>query len=119
VRDGCAIHDSVTGRRPVALFIQRVGVHGSDWRPRADAIASDCTCITFDRRGVGRSQPVGDALTVTCSACRCCARSRAVAPRHVVADLGAMVEELAGRAMASAIPGTRFIEIAGASHGLP
>jgi pimeloyl-ACP methyl ester carboxylesterase len=46
------------------LLIQGVGVHGTGWTPQTDALASRFRCITFDNRGMGRSQPAGGAITV-------------------------------------------------------
>lgn len=39
------------------LWIQGVGVHGDGWRPQFEALESRFTCISFDHRGVGRSDP--------------------------------------------------------------
>jgi len=61
---GCPIHYTVRGHGPVVLFIQGVGVHGEGWRPQVDHLAAHFTCITFDNRGVGRSQPAGAPVTV-------------------------------------------------------
>jgi pimeloyl-ACP methyl ester carboxylesterase len=44
---------------PAVLFIQGVGVHGNGWTPQTHALASQFTCISFDNRGMGRSQPAG------------------------------------------------------------
>jgi pimeloyl-ACP methyl ester carboxylesterase len=93
-RGGCSLHYSVTGRGPVVLFIQGVGVHGSGWRPQVDALAADFTCITFDNRGVGRSQPVGDPISVTGMADDACAilDGQDVGAAHVVGhSLGGLV----------------------------
>lgn len=64
---GCRLAYDVRGNdggEPV-LFIQGVGVHGGGWRPQVDVLAADYHCATFDNRGMGLSQPVGDcALTV-------------------------------------------------------
>jgi pimeloyl-ACP methyl ester carboxylesterase len=66
-RNGCRLQYDVRGNAggPPVLLIQGVGVHGGGWRPQVDALATDFHCATFDNRGIGRSQPVGDcALTV-------------------------------------------------------
>jgi pimeloyl-ACP methyl ester carboxylesterase len=66
-RHGCRLAYDLRGNPdgPPVLLIQGVGVHGAGWRPQVDALAADHHCATFDNRGMGRSQPVGDrALTV-------------------------------------------------------
>lgn len=63
-RYGCRLHYSVTGEGPGVLFIQGVGVHGQGWQPQTEALADRFLCITFDNRGMGKSQPVGSPLTV-------------------------------------------------------
>jgi pimeloyl-ACP methyl ester carboxylesterase len=61
---GCQLSYSVAGNGPPVLFIQGVGVHGSGWRPQIAELAADHTCICFDNRGIGKSQPVGAGVTV-------------------------------------------------------
>lgn len=56
---GCPLSFTVTGRGPAVLFIQGVATHGDGWRPQTDALADRFTCLRFDNRGLGRSQPVG------------------------------------------------------------
>jgi pimeloyl-ACP methyl ester carboxylesterase len=66
-RHGCRLAYDMRGNpgAPPVLLIQGVGVHGAGWRPQVDALAADYHCATFDNRGMGRSQPVGEcALTV-------------------------------------------------------
>lgn len=63
-RNGCRLHYATTGEGPGVLFIQGVGVHGQGWVPQTEALANRFRCITFDNRGMGNSQPVGDPLTV-------------------------------------------------------
>jgi pimeloyl-ACP methyl ester carboxylesterase len=46
------------------LFIQGVGVHGDGWTPQTDDLAREFTCLSFDNRGMGRSQPLGVSLSV-------------------------------------------------------
>jgi pimeloyl-ACP methyl ester carboxylesterase len=53
-----------TGRELPVLLIQGVGVHGDGWTPQTDALAERFRCITFDNRGMGRSQPAGGPITV-------------------------------------------------------
>jgi pimeloyl-ACP methyl ester carboxylesterase len=72
------IRGAVTG--PPVLLIQGVGVHGDGWTPQTDALTvprngtgssgrdgreqGRFRCITFDNRGMGKSQPAGGAITV-------------------------------------------------------
>jgi pimeloyl-ACP methyl ester carboxylesterase len=61
---GCTFEFSVRGEGPPVLMIQGVGLHGDGWGPQVDGLASDFRCLTFDNRGMGRSQPIGAAITV-------------------------------------------------------
>jgi pimeloyl-ACP methyl ester carboxylesterase len=61
---GCELVYDVRGDGPPVLFIQGVGVHGSGWAPQIDALAPYYRCLSFDNRGIGRSQPAGLAQTV-------------------------------------------------------
>lgn len=61
---GCRLTYDVCGDGPQVLFIQGVGVHGPGWKPQTDALAARFRCISFDNRGMGRSQPVPAALAV-------------------------------------------------------
>ncbi|MDO8677038.1 MAG: alpha/beta fold hydrolase [Acidobacteriota bacterium] len=63
-REGCYLHYTVRGSGPPVLFIQGVGVQGDGWLPQVDELSSDFTCISFDNRGMGRSQPVEAVITV-------------------------------------------------------
>ena len=62
--DGCQLAYSVRGNGPAVLFIQGVGIHGDGWRPQLDALADSFTCVWFDNRGMGQSQPAGADITV-------------------------------------------------------
>src|SRR4051812_46066116 len=61
---GCRLAYDVRGEGAPVLLIQGVGVHGDGWLPQTDALASKFRCVTFDNRGMGRSQPVGGGITV-------------------------------------------------------
>jgi aminoacrylate hydrolase len=61
---GCRISYEVRGDGPKVLFIQGVGVHGGGWRPQTDELSGRYSCLTFDNRGMGLSQPVGAPVTV-------------------------------------------------------
>ncbi len=62
--DGCKLAWWMRGKGPAVLFIQGCGVQGHAWLPQIDALAENYTCIWFDNRGMGLSQPVGTTLTV-------------------------------------------------------
>lgn len=68
------LYYTAEGTGPAVLFIQGVGVAGTGWEPQVQALRSNHRALTFDNRGVGRSQPchgpisieamAGDALAV-------------------------------------------------------
>lgn len=62
--DGCRLSYHVEGQGPPALFIQGVGVQGQAWAPQVDALRDAFTCLCFDNRGLGRSQPAARPITV-------------------------------------------------------
>jgi len=62
--EGCSVHYSVRGSGEPILFIQGTGVHGEGWKPQLDEFAARHACISFDNRGMGRSQPRGTQLTI-------------------------------------------------------
>jgi pimeloyl-ACP methyl ester carboxylesterase len=64
LHDGCEIAYEIQGSGPAAIFIQGLGVHGSAWAPQIDALAPRYECLSFDNRGLGRSQPLGARLTI-------------------------------------------------------
>ena len=61
---GCRLAYEVQGQGPPVLLIQGVGVHGNGWRPQVEALSDRYTCLTFDNRGMGESQPAGVPVTV-------------------------------------------------------
>ena len=61
---GCRLAFHVEGSGPPVVFIQGVGVHGRGWTPQIDELRSRFTCLCFDNRGLGGSQPPGGAITV-------------------------------------------------------
>lgn len=61
---GCRLSYEVRGDGPPVLLIQGVGVHGGGWRPQVDALSGRYRCLSFDNRGMGRSQPLGVPLSV-------------------------------------------------------
>jgi len=58
---GCRLSFQVEGTGTPVVLIQGVGLHGEGWRPQLDRLASQFTCLAFDNRGIGRSQPMGVA----------------------------------------------------------
>lgn len=61
---GCRLAFDVEGRGPPVVFIQGVGVHGRGWMPQVSELGRAFTCLHFDNRGMGRSQPAACAITV-------------------------------------------------------
>ena len=61
---GCGLAYEIQGQGPPILLIQGVGVHGNGWRPQVEALSDRYTCLTFDNRGMGESQPAGAPVTV-------------------------------------------------------
>ena len=61
---GVRLRYTVTGDGAAVLFVQGVGVHGDGWWPQVDALCDRFTCLTFDNRGMGRSQPAGAPVRV-------------------------------------------------------
>jgi pimeloyl-ACP methyl ester carboxylesterase len=56
---GCRIVYEVRGQGSPVVLIQGVGVHGGGWRPQVDALSERYTCLSYDNRGMGQSQPAG------------------------------------------------------------
>lgn len=52
------------GEGPPVILIQGVGVHGEGWRPQVNVLAGKYSCLWFDNRGVGDSQPPSVRLSV-------------------------------------------------------
>src|SRR5689334_11406073 len=61
---GSRLAYDLVGDGPPVVLIQGVGVHGGGWRPQVDALSPRFRCLTFDHRGLNRSQPLGGPLTV-------------------------------------------------------
>ncbi len=57
---GCHLAYAVCGDGSAVILIQGVAVHGAGWQPQIDALSTRHRCLTFDNRGLGRSQPIGD-----------------------------------------------------------
>lgn len=58
---GCRFAYRVEGSGAPVVLVQGVGVAGSGWNPQVQALRGEFTCLTFDNRGMGGSQPVGGA----------------------------------------------------------
>jgi pimeloyl-ACP methyl ester carboxylesterase len=61
---GCRISYALDGAGPPVLFIQGTGVHGAAWRPQIDVLRDRYSCLSFDNRGMGKSQPRGVTITI-------------------------------------------------------
>lgn len=62
--DDARLAYSRRGDGPPVVLIQGVGVHGQGWRPQVDALAGKYSCLWFDNRGIGNSQPPARRLSV-------------------------------------------------------
>ncbi len=62
--DGCRLSYRIDGAGPPVLFIQGTGVHGAAWRPQVDVLAHSYSCLSFDNRGIGESQPRGAKISI-------------------------------------------------------
>jgi pimeloyl-ACP methyl ester carboxylesterase len=61
---GCSLAFDVVGDGPPVVFIQGVGLHGAGWTPQVEGLSKRFRCVTFDNRGMARSQPVTETLSV-------------------------------------------------------
>lgn len=61
--NGCNLAYTVCGSGPKVLFIQGVGVQGDGWRPQTEGLSARFTCLSFDNRGMGKSQPLAGPIT--------------------------------------------------------
>lgn len=61
---GCQLTYRVRGSGAPVLMIQGVGAGGEAWQPQVEGLGRDFTCLTFDNRGMGASQPLVGSLTV-------------------------------------------------------
>jgi pimeloyl-ACP methyl ester carboxylesterase len=61
---GCRLAYRMRGEGLPVLLIQGTGVHGDGWQPQVDGLAARFSCLSFDNRGVGLSQPLGAAISV-------------------------------------------------------
>lgn len=61
---GCRLAFRVSGAGIPVLLIQGVAVHGDGWIPQIKGLADRFQCLSFDNRGMGKSQPIAVSLTV-------------------------------------------------------
>lgn len=61
---GCRLSYRVQGSGPPVLWIQGTGIHGDGWQPQIEPLSTAYHCLSFDNRGMGRSQPRGEELSV-------------------------------------------------------
>ncbi len=61
---GCRLAYAICGSGPPVVLIQGAGIHGAGWLPQIDELQQFYRCLSFDNRGLGRSQPVGAPLTI-------------------------------------------------------
>jgi pimeloyl-ACP methyl ester carboxylesterase len=62
--EGCKFAWRIEGAGPPLIMIQGVGAHGVAYNPIVEILKAQYTCLTFDNRGIGASQPVGKKLSV-------------------------------------------------------
>jgi pimeloyl-ACP methyl ester carboxylesterase len=62
--EGCHFAWRLEGTGPPLLMIMGVGASGLGANPVVDILRSHYTCLTFDNRGMGASQPAARSLTV-------------------------------------------------------
>jgi pimeloyl-ACP methyl ester carboxylesterase len=61
---GCRLAYEIEGTGSPVLLIQGVGVHGDGWLPQIEGLRDRYRLLSFDNRGMGRSQPQAGPLTV-------------------------------------------------------
>jgi len=60
---GCRLAWRIEGAGPPLLMIQGVGAYGTAPNPLLELLKKHYTCLSFDNRGIGASQPAGMRLT--------------------------------------------------------
>ena len=61
---GCRFSYTLRGDGPPVLLIQGPAVHGDGWNPQVEGLKDRYRCLSFDNRGMGKSQPLDLKLTV-------------------------------------------------------
>src|SRR5690242_4523426 len=62
--EGCALAWRLDGAGPPLVMIEGTGSYGTSANPLIDRLQKRYTCLSFDNRGLGASQPAGKELTV-------------------------------------------------------
>ncbi len=62
---GCRLTGFLSGAGPTVVHIQGDGVGATGWAPQIASLSRHYQCFTFDNRGFGASQPLGEPLTVS------------------------------------------------------
>ena len=62
--EGCPLAYRLDGAGPPLVMIQGVGAYGTSPNPLTKILKEHYTCLSFDNRGMGASQPAGRKLTV-------------------------------------------------------
>ena len=60
----CSLAYRLDGAGPPLVMIQGVGAHGTAFNPQVEILKAHYTCLTFDNRGIGASQPAAKELTL-------------------------------------------------------
>lgn len=61
---GCHLAWRIDGTGPRLVMIQGVGAAGTSPNPQIERLAKHYSCLSFDNRGIGASQPAGRKLSV-------------------------------------------------------
>lgn len=61
---GCPLHYDLRGDGPPVIMLHGVGIHGSGSDPQTIPLSSRYSCLSFDNRGIGRSVPRGEPVSV-------------------------------------------------------
>jgi pimeloyl-ACP methyl ester carboxylesterase len=61
---GCRLTYRIEGAGPPLIMIQGVGAHGLALNPQIEILKKYYSCLTFDNRGIGSSQPPGERVSV-------------------------------------------------------
>ncbi|HVW09475.1 MAG TPA: alpha/beta fold hydrolase [Bryobacteraceae bacterium] len=75
---GCHLAWQVDGEGPPLVIIQGVGACGTSPNPQTELLSARYSCLGFDNRGIGMSQPPAGALTL----------------EKLAADVGALMDNL-------------------------
>ena len=54
--NGSTLSYTVCGKGESVVFVQGVSLHGAGWRPQVNSLYDSFECLTFDNRGIGKSQ---------------------------------------------------------------